>query len=98
MADRPVPSAYTCLDCGVGVIAFSEGLGPRCSVCTWIRDMSPAEQEIVRNRLYDREAMQHWRKFGCYHDESFPERPCDHCGRRYQGPAVYCCLACATAL
>jgi hypothetical protein len=30
-----------------------------------------------------------------YHDERFPERPCDHCGKLYRGPAVYCSLECA---
>ena len=30
-----------------------------------------------------------------YRDEGFLERPCDHCGKPYQGPAVYCSLECA---
>jgi hypothetical protein len=32
-----------------------------------------------------------------YCDAGFPERPCDHCGELYKGPAVYCCLDCALA-
>lgn len=32
-----------------------------------------------------------------YHDARFLERQCDHCGRAYQGPAVYCSLDCALA-
>lgn len=28
-------------------------------------------------------------------DDVFPERLCDHCGKPYQGPAVYCSLDCA---
>jgi hypothetical protein len=32
-----------------------------------------------------------------YRDDSFPERECDHCGKTYQGPAVYCSLECAMA-
>lgn len=30
-----------------------------------------------------------------YHDDRFAERKCDHCGRAYQGPAVYCSFECA---
>jgi Zn ribbon nucleic-acid-binding protein len=30
-----------------------------------------------------------------YRDEQFPERACDHCGKPYRGPAVYCSLTCA---
>lgn len=30
-----------------------------------------------------------------YHDDGFPARACDHCGRIYRGPAVYCSLRCA---
>jgi hypothetical protein len=32
-----------------------------------------------------------------YHDDSYPERACDHCGKPYRGPAVYCSFACAVA-
>ena len=32
-----------------------------------------------------------------YRDDSFPERDCDHCGKPYKGPAVYCSLHCAMA-
>ena len=32
-----------------------------------------------------------------YRDDSFSERTCDKCGKRYRGPAVYCSLECAEA-
>jgi hypothetical protein len=32
-----------------------------------------------------------------YFDDGFPERECDHCGKPYRGPAVYCSLECALA-
>jgi hypothetical protein len=32
-----------------------------------------------------------------YRDDSFPERDCDHCGKPYRGPAVYCSLDCAVS-
>jgi len=32
-----------------------------------------------------------------YADERFDERACDHCGKPYRGPAVYCSLKCAQA-
>ena len=32
-----------------------------------------------------------------YSDPSCPARDCDHCGRSYAGPAVYCSLGCALA-
>jgi hypothetical protein len=31
-----------------------------------------------------------------YHDR-LEERACDHCGKPYHGPAVYCSFACALA-
>jgi len=30
-----------------------------------------------------------------YRDACYSERPCDHCGKPYRGPAVYCSLTCA---
>jgi len=32
-----------------------------------------------------------------YENEFFEERDCDHCGKPYRGPAVYCSLTCAQA-
>lgn len=32
-----------------------------------------------------------------YEDVSYPARECDHCGKTYRGPAVYCSLECALA-
>jgi hypothetical protein len=32
-----------------------------------------------------------------YRDDSYPERACDHCGKPYRGPAVYCSFDCAIA-
>ena len=32
-----------------------------------------------------------------YRDNRFAERPCDHCGKPYRGPAVYCRHECALA-
>lgn len=32
-----------------------------------------------------------------YHDPNYPERPCDRCGKSYNGPAVYCSIECAIA-
>lgn len=32
-----------------------------------------------------------------YHDDTQPERGCDHCAKTYRGPAVYCSLRCALA-
>jgi len=32
-----------------------------------------------------------------YFDVGFPDRPCDHCGEVYRGPAVFCSLDCALA-
>jgi len=32
-----------------------------------------------------------------YLDLMWPERPCDGCGRSYQGPALYCSFECALA-
>lgn len=30
-----------------------------------------------------------------FRSERYEMRPCDHCGRPYQGPSVYCSLRCA---
>lgn len=35
--------------------------------------------------------------FNPYFDAACPPRRCDHCGRFYKGPAVYCSLGCAQA-
>ena len=32
-----------------------------------------------------------------YRDEAFVERACDHCGKSYRGPAVYCSFECTVA-
>jgi hypothetical protein len=32
-----------------------------------------------------------------YHNDRFPARGCDFCGKTYNGPAVYCSLSCALA-
>jgi hypothetical protein len=32
--------------------------------------------------------------FAAYHDDSYPERRCEHCGTLYRGPAVYCGRRC----
>ena len=32
-----------------------------------------------------------------YRDDAFEPRECDHCGKQYRGPAVYCSLECAIA-
>lgn len=32
-----------------------------------------------------------------YHNDDYPERLCDRCGKTYRGPAVYCSLECALA-
>ena len=32
-----------------------------------------------------------------YKNPRLPERACDHCGKLYRGPAVYCSLECAVA-
>lgn len=32
-----------------------------------------------------------------YENDAYPTRQCDHCGKPYRGPAVYCSLACALA-
>jgi hypothetical protein len=32
-----------------------------------------------------------------YVDETFEERACDHCGKPYRGPAVFCSYECAVA-
>jgi len=59
-----------------------------------IRTMLDRQTEI-RQRLDALEAQQ--RAEAAYIDPSFPERACDRCGKTYQGPAVYCSLACAIA-
>lgn len=32
-----------------------------------------------------------------YRDDSYQERDCDHCGKPFRGPAIYCSLECAVA-
>ncbi len=44
-----------------------------------------------------REAAAFIRARAAYRDNTGPPRACDHCGKEYRGPAVFCCHACATA-
>lgn len=36
-----------------------------------------------------------WTDVASYADDAFEARACDHCGKPYRGPAVYCSLQCA---
>jgi hypothetical protein len=36
-----------------------------------------------------------WTDVASYVDEAREPRACDHCGKTYRGPAVYCSLECA---
>lgn len=46
---------------------------------------------------YEYEAAARRNAEAAYHDDGYPERDCDRCGRPYRGPAVYCSLRCAIA-
>jgi hypothetical protein len=92
---------YTCRDCGIHVIAIvldTPPTPPRCAICMFAAGIADSsDREAIRAHCLDTEGMMHWKRIGCYIDESFPERACDYCGRRYRGPAVYCRQACALA-
>jgi hypothetical protein len=95
------PREFDCRDCGAHVFAFGEVPDPlptRCGVCSWIREfVQPFDRGEVRSRYYDTEQWRHWVTIGAYRDESYAERRCDHCGKPYRGPAVFCCLGCVEA-
>lgn len=52
------------------------------------------DEEIIRMMAALGELRMHE---ALYIDERFDERACDHCGKPYRGPAVYCSLKCAQA-
>ena len=53
------------------------------------------EPSADERRLSDRQFAERAERL--YHNGGYAERACDHCGALYQGPAMYCSLACATA-
>jgi hypothetical protein len=88
---------FDCRDCGVHVYGFGRDTPPtplRCATCQWIAEIPSEHRYEVRQRLYDEDAWEHWAKVGSFIDEKFTPRACDHCGKSYQGPAVYCSFAC----
>lgn len=55
-------------------------------------------QDLARLDAYElNEVFMYVRARAAFHSFHFDERKCDHCGRPYHGPAVYCSLRCATA-
>lgn len=53
------------------------------------------QRKAISQAVLDAQALQRAR--AAYHNTDYPERWCDRCGQLYQGPAVYCSLACALA-
>lgn len=90
------PHEFVCRDCGCHVYSFVARPDHRCLTCGIIADLpEEAGRNELRIALYDSDQLQHWKRFGCYRDDTFPERDCNSCGSRYRGPAVYCSLDCA---
>jgi hypothetical protein len=88
---------YECIDCGerVGPVGYRSRSFPRCAVCALIASLPPERAREVRRRFFTPQQMAQWVRVGSYVDESCAERACDHCGRLYRGPAVYCRQLCA---
>ena len=55
------------------------------------REREEFEAELARRREARKRAREG------YYDPSYPERPCDYCGKAYRGKALFCSFECATA-
>lgn len=70
MADERAmaPQVFTCKDCGSTVYLFSATppyVPSRCGICQTISDVpNRADRALLRERLYDAEAMSHWLRSG----------------------------------
>ena len=54
-------------------------------------------QDLERLDAYElNEVFMYIRARAAFRSGRFAERDCDHCGRSYCGPSVYCSLRCAT--
>ena len=93
---------FECNDCDTIV----ESAGPldnperRCAGCQFIAEVAQENREAMRAAMFANGAIGRPRPreaVEAYHDDSKPWRECDHCGRSYRGPSVYCCVSCALA-
>jgi phage FluMu protein Com len=76
-----------CINCAEPLIFTADG---------GIRPPTEAElAEIATHEDYLR--TQNAVRAAAYRDQRFSERACDHCGKPYRGPAVYCSFECAIA-
>ncbi len=100
--DQGAALEFECADCDLLVFSVGPRHNPdrRCAGCQFVADARPADREELRAELARREVIGTPRPRAAveaYADPAYPPRPCDHCGRSYQGPAVYCSISCALA-
>ena len=94
---------FECNDCDHLVFSAGPVHNPnrRCAGCQFISEMpDPAEREQLRAWMAEHDVIGTPRPRAAvesYTDPSCPPRACDHCGRSYRGPGVYCCLSCTLA-
>jgi len=81
-----------CLHCA-HIHIYAEDLTLRQPNDAEIVDIA-GDEEIIRMMAALGELRMHE---ALYINERFDERACDHCGKPYRGPAVYCSLKCAQA-
>lgn len=83
-----------CLECnGSGVVSCCDAAGSRALAA----NETPSRDRQAALPLTDETPLVFPRLADAYRDDTYPERPCDHCGKLYRGPAVYCSLECAVA-
>jgi hypothetical protein len=88
--------AWRCPDChafacfGFGPRALDVSVNMWCNVCG--AGFNAAPQMRIAHRIARRAT-----PADLYRNDLYPPRECDHCGKSYCGPAVYCSQACAEA-
>jgi len=107
MAAEVLGYPVVCPECnGSGVASCCDAAGSSSSPPSFVCPRCGAESfnaNDIRERYCGRchvfvDDLPHKRRAEeAYRDHRFPERLCDHCGKPYRGPAVYCSLECAIA-
>ena len=88
-APAPAPGdVMVCLQCAEPLIFEADGKMRRATAA----ELAEPRADPATMRMVARVTA-----FTAYRNERLAPRNCDHCGKRYRGPAIFCSFACAEA-